>query len=87
MAFLFLEARSFLEKQEARGKKPLVNTLAPLLVKVGPGVVDDYSEFDTVTWHNQPPLTPPFQGGELITIFLIQHCAAAQQLLRSKKLC
>ena len=48
-------------------------------------MVDDYSEFDTVTWHYQPPLTPPFQGGGLITIFFIHHCTSAQQLLRGKR--
>ena len=76
--------RIFRSKRFFRSKKHGA-VIAPLLGKEGPGVVEDYSEFDTVNWHNQPPLTPPFQGGGLITIFLIHHCAAAQQLLRGKK--
>ena len=77
----FSEARG--KKQEARNKKHGA-VIAPLLGKEGPGVVDDYSEFNTVNWHYQPPLTPPFQGGGLITIFFIYHCTSAQQLLRGK---
>ena len=77
--------RIFRSKKQEAGNKKHGAVIAPLLGKEEPGVVDDYSEFDTVTWHYQPPLTPPFQGGGLITIFLIHHCAAAQQLLRGKK--
>ena len=57
------------KKQEARNKKHGA-VIAPLLGKEGPGVVEDYSEFDTVNWHNQPPLTPPFSDLKVQSVAL-----------------
>ena len=61
--------RIFRSKRFFRSKKHGA-VIAPLLGKEGPGVVEDYSEFDTVNWHNQPPLTPPFSDLKVQSVAL-----------------